>query len=98
MLFDMFGSLGGDFFEPLAIAQHGHDGVEAIEGRGERDLLVDVKEDTPGQRQATRATARHTSEPVPTGQPYLRPAMAFNSCVNCLKMLENDRSAERFSI
>ena len=46
MLFDMFGSLGWDFFEPLAVAQHGHDGVEAIKGRGERDLLVDVKEGT----------------------------------------------------
>ena len=96
MLFDMFGSLGWDFFEPLAVAQHGHDGVEAIEGRGERDRCKGGY--TPDQRRATRATARHTSGPVPTGRPCLRPAMAFNSCVNCLKMLENDRSAERFSI
>jgi len=28
MLFDMFGSLGWDFFEPLAIAQDSHDGIE----------------------------------------------------------------------
>lgn len=43
MLFDMFGSLGWDIFEPLAVAQDSHDGVEAIEGRSKRDLLVDVE-------------------------------------------------------
>lgn len=40
--------LCGDFFEPLAVAEDGHDGVEGVEARCERYLLVDVEHSADG--------------------------------------------------
>ena len=38
----------GDFLEPLAVAQDGHDGVEGVEAGREGDLLVDIKDGADG--------------------------------------------------
>ena len=38
----------GDFLEPQAVAQYGHDGVEGVEAGREGDLLVDIKDGADG--------------------------------------------------